>query len=182
MKSLITTILIFSSLLIFGQTPLTFEDVVSLEESIKKESLYNRGNHWVIEVFKNPQKVIQLTDKEGGQMICKGNFGYKASNPLWMGAYNTEGVINFTIKLFFKEGRYKYVITDFVHEPLRSGFQGFGLITTDDECPITEKLGTSKWRKKVWDDIKMKIDEEVPGIIDSLKDAMKEKTEQEDDW
>jgi hypothetical protein len=172
------SLLLFLSLSIKAQKPLTFEDVVTIDSTLMQESLYNRGHNWVVSIFKNPQKVIQLDDKQGGQIICKGNFAYNQKKFIWGGSETTKGYINFTIKLFFKNGRYKYVFTDFIHEPINDG-NSFGVITTEEEYPGKMSLTSKSWRKWIWDDIKEQIDLNVKIFEASLLEEMNKKSELE---
>ncbi len=176
------SILLFLSLSIKAQKPVTYENVIVTDSTLSKESLYNRGHNWVVSIFKNPQKVIQLNDKNEGQIVCKGNFEYNQKKFIWGGSETTKGFINFTIKLFFKDGRYKYVFTDFIHEPLKDG-NSFGVITTDDEYSGKMSLTSKQWRKWIWGDIKEQIDLNVKSIEASLLEAMNKKAELEkQDW
>lgn len=184
MKANLFTIGIISILAIAAQSqdPLTFEDVVYVDSLIGKEELFNRGNQWIVSIFKNPQKVIQLSDREEGQIICKGNFEYNQKKFIWGGSETTKGYINFTIKLFFKEGRYKYIFTDFFHEPINQG-NSFGLITAADEFQGKMPLTSKGWRKWIWDDIKEQIVGNVETMKSSLIEQMEKKSESvNDDW
>jgi len=78
-----------------------------------KDELYARGKVWFANTFKSAQNVIQADDKSAGILIGKGwqtayvpnVFGSPIAVKLW-----------YTVKLAFKEGRYKYDITDFKFE------------------------------------------------------------------
>lgn len=41
-----------------------------------KEELYNRSKIWFVKTFKSAKDVLQLEDKDNGQLIGKGNFQY----------------------------------------------------------------------------------------------------------
>lgn len=169
-------------LLLCAQTPIAFEEVVKIDESTSKETLYNRGLHWVVVVFQNPKKVIQLKDKEEGQIVCKGSFDYKQKKAMWGAGNNTKGVIEFTVKLFFKEGRYKYVITDFTHVS-NSGVYDFGIITDAAEYPNKMTMTSKAWRKWIWNDLKEQVELKTPVIVESLRSEMVKKVGSEDsDW
>jgi hypothetical protein len=175
-------ILLLFTITLKAQEPLTYENVIQVDSTINMEQLYNRGYNWIVSTFKNPQKVIQLEDKEKGQLICKGNFEYNQSKFAWGGSETTKGYIDFTVKLFFKDGRYKYQFTDFRHDPLHDG-NSFGLITTEAEYPGKMALTSKSWRKWIWNDIKDQIDLNVKAMEKSLTEEMNKKTEIEDnDW
>lgn len=77
-----------------------------------KNELYARGKVWFANAFKSAQNVIQADDKDAGLLVGKGwTQTYitivltPASEKLW-----------YTVKLSFKDGKYRYVITDFMFE------------------------------------------------------------------
>lgn len=55
-----------------------YEEVDSIPGVIKDE-LYNRSKIWVVRTFKSANAVLQLEDKDNGQLIGKGNFQYENS-------------------------------------------------------------------------------------------------------
>lgn len=170
----------FLVLSVVAENRMTIEKVVSCEVDLSKEVLYNRGYNWVVSVFKNPQKVVQIKDKEGGQIVCKGYFEYAPENDVWSRYDATKGYIHFTVKLFFKDGRYKYVFTDFIHAP-KDEAMSFGVITMEDEYPGTLSLSTKKWREWIWDDIKEQVEWKVGVIEASLLKGMQKVAEIEDE-
>ena len=176
MKELIL-FLLFAPALLFAQSPITYDQVIRLD-SISKDDLFNRGNHWLVDVFKDPNRVIQLKDKEGGQIIGKGNFPYMQTKKSWSAWVNTEGVVNFTIKLYFKEGRYRYVITDFTHDADWS----FGAVTDAPDCGCKFPFANKKWKGLIWNDLKDQIDVKVKDIATSLISSMEKKAEIDDGW
>ena len=179
-NNLLAIILLFLTITLKAQEPLSFENVIQSDSTLSEENLYNRGHNWVVSIFKNPQKVIQLNDKDGGQIVCKGNFEYNQKKFIWGGSETSKGHINFTIKLFFKDGRYKYIFTDFIHDTLKNG-NSFGVITTEVEYLGKMSLTSKKWRKRIWDDIKEQIELNVKIIEASLLEEMTKKSELEDD-
>lgn len=178
MKHFFASLLVCLMFNLHAQEAIKIEEVIHVDSTAKQSELFNRGEHWVISAFKNPQKVIQLKDKEAGQIIAKGVFKYQ-SKFIWGASDRTKGVIDFTVKLFFKDGRYKYVLTDFIHNPYNG--DSFGLITTDKEYPGKISLSTKGWRRKVWNHIKENIKKNSVLIITSLKQGMNKKVEAEDD-
>lgn len=153
---------------------ISYQEVVKVDSTISSKELYLRARSWFAETYKSSQDVIQMDDKESGKIIGKGAIKYYSN--VFVGSEGTKGFIFYTITVQVKDGRYKYEITDFNHEgnPYNSGGQlSFGLITNSDECPYKVGTWTSKaWRNKVWKDIKNRIDENIPILIQSLKDSM----------
>jgi len=78
--------------------------------------------------------------------------------------------------LFFKEGRFKYVFSDFTHEP----FDGisFGIITDSEKPPVKSHLGSKKKAELIWDDLKKQSLDQFHLLEDSLIKTMKSKEEE----
>ena len=77
-----------------------------------KEELYARGKVYFANAFKSAQNVIQADDREAGLVIGKAwqqvyisSLGLSIPMKLW-----------YTVKLAFKDGRYRYDVTDFMLE------------------------------------------------------------------
>lgn len=85
-----------------------YTDVVPVEGATQAE-LFQRGKLWLASSFKSTKDVIQAEDKDAGFIIAKGNstIVIKAA-----GLGNAEPLY-YTIKLNYKDGRYKYEVTDF---------------------------------------------------------------------
>ena len=52
---------------------INYSEVVNVD-SVKKEELYNRAKHWLVETFNSAKDVIQIDDKENGEIVGKGYF------------------------------------------------------------------------------------------------------------
>ena len=83
----------------------TFEGVVQAP-NFSKEQLYNFLREWFVIAFVNAESVLQMQDKEAGILIGKGRSGFDYS---WINHCD----LGFTVKIYIKEGRFKYVFTDF---------------------------------------------------------------------
>lgn len=183
MRKLILTFTIFTAITItvYGQDALTYTKVVQVD-NISKGELYNRAKLWFATAYNSASDVLQMDDKEAGQIIGKAIIKY---NPAFTrGSGQTKGKINYTIKVFVKDGRYKYEITDFVHDPYgdQYGKYSVGLITTEEECPNPKPLA-KKWSNKIWKDCKDQIENNMITLIASLKQDMSTQVESEnDDW
>jgi len=183
MKSILftTVFFFFLSLSVTGQEPLKYTEVIQME-NIPKNELYNRTHHWFTTQFKSSKDVIQIDNKEEGEIVGKGNFKYIPK--VLSGSEQIFGDIVFTVKVFLKDGRYKYEFTDFIHEPYGNeyGSKSMGIITTEMDNPNPEPLAKG-WSNKVWVDIKNQIDVKVSSLITSLKVGMNTKSESKNtDW
>lgn len=155
--------------------PLEFSEVVQAT-GVSKDELYNRAKNWVVRVYNNPQKVIQLDDRTNGQISVKGLFTYP-----FRGCKNN---INYTLSLYVKEGRYKFEMHDIYFTAFGSaGNQiDFGLLTPNPEVPKMRGYirGTMQ---KLWHEAQLKSEQYSTSVLESLKTAMSTETEtQSDDW
>ncbi|SHJ63548.1 protein of unknown function [Arenibacter nanhaiticus] len=154
--------------IINSQEVLTFSDVVEVE-NVLSTNLYNRAKLWFASAYKSSNDVLQVENKEEGMLIGKGSISYE--QPFLSGMNTTVGNVNYLIKIFVKDGRYKYEITNFIHH---GASESFGLITTDDNYPRNTKKSALKWENRVWNDIKNQVDLEVRSLIPSIKEGMRE--------
>lgn len=161
-----------------------YSEIIQID-SASKDELFVRARSWFSKVFNNPQLVIEISDKEIGELQGKGTFtffNYYGSD------YN--GLIQFSIGIFCKNGKYKYVLNSFTHKgdplPGRIGTwkNDLGPLTDNEACPtLYENSGghgsLKPIRQAAWEKAKRKTAENMEAIINSLKDAMSEKP---DDW
>jgi len=132
----------------------TYTNVIQVDE-VKKEELYSRAKKWFATTYKSSKDVIQLDDKENGEIVGKGNFKitYYARDP----------IVNHTITISVKDGRFKYVITDLVY----SDVQG-------DKFPIEGFPKAWFGKKKLYET----VDGEINSLITSIEKGMKLKAEE----
>lgn len=131
----------------------TYTGVVQID-SLNKDQLYLQAKKWFVNTYKSAKAVIQMDDKENGLIIGKGTFV--------LFSLDNDTYINHTISIFVKDGRYKYVLTNFIYE-------------NNDKRFNIENIPWGYSKKMICS----KIDAEVRMIIASLKEYMK-KTQQED--
>lgn len=183
MKKFVTLILVLITInaKLFGQEPLSYSEVVQVNDVLKNE-LFNRAKLWFATTYNSANDVLQIENKEEGELIGKAILKYEPN--ILSGSEQLKGNIRYTIKIYVKDGRYKYEITDFTHDPYGNmyGKKSMGLITTDMENPNPLPLSKG-WSNRVWNDIKSQIDIPIVGIIDNLKKEMIKKTESKNnDW
>jgi hypothetical protein len=89
---------------------ITYEKVQEVA-GVNQAELYQRGLQWCMTYFKNPTDVIRSRDSIGGTIVCKARF--KISNPPDKKGLETDaGLVQYTLNLMFKDGRYRYVLTE----------------------------------------------------------------------
>lgn len=159
--------------------PINFSEVIKLDSTISTEELFSRARGWYVSTFKSTKDALQIQDKRAGELIGKGSLVYYSSQGALSSA---NGHINFTIKFFLKDGRYKYDFSDFFHTGTKNNYgnsSDFGLITEDEDCPyrvFTTNLNWKKWTNKNWKDIKTFISKSIPTITNDLNKAMTQPT------
>lgn len=73
--------------------------------------LYRRSLRWANSYYKNPADVIRERDSLAGKVVCKAR--YKIMNPADKKGLQTDGgIVMYTLTLQFKEGRYRYEMTE----------------------------------------------------------------------
>ena len=108
-------------------------------------------------MYKSAKDVIQLDDKENGEIIGKGNFRIRY--------YSRDPIINHSVSISVKEGRFKYTITDLTY----SDKQG-------DKFSVENFPNSWAGKKKLYET----VDSEMVSLIATIEKSMKSKTT--DDW
>lgn len=169
MKNVLLALFLTISFFANAQEALKYSDVVVVENATQNQ-LFDRSKIWLTKTFKSAKDVLQSSDATAGQLIGKALFNFSPKS--FMGSEAIKGTISYSIAIYSKDGKYKYVIEDFRHEK-------FGLLTTAEEGSF-EMFGSSKgFRKKTWDDMKAQSEKEAKGLILSLKEAMAKKSDAE---
>lgn len=141
---------------------ITFMEVVYVDSSFKKNELFNTAMNWFARTYISSKEVIQLQDKEQGVIIGKGIIPVYYQ---YMGINTQDGYMNYTISVYVKDGRYKYEITDFFHEPHLTGGNNYG---SAEEMLNTKKVGYQKILNNMLNQMNIKANE----VIKNLKLAM----------
>lgn len=135
---------------------------------VSKLDLYARAKKWVVDNYRSANNVIQLDDKEGGELTMKGNFD------VVLGGGITGGVVSVhhTIRLAFKDGRYRYEISEF--RPF--GYSSYG--SWEYSLDQWAKAQFKKTVKRFNGALMSEVDE----TITSLKAAMNQPTISKSEW
>lgn len=181
-KALVLTLMTVITMTVFGQTALEYSEVIQVDSASQNE-LYNRAKIWFATNYNSAVDVLQMDNKDEGQIIGKAVIKYEPT--VFQGSEQTKGSIKYTIKIYLKDGRYKYEISDFIHDPVGNQYgakTSLGLITTDEEYPNPKPMARN-WNNKVWKDIKNQIAINIAPLIASLKQDMEKQPETKtDDW
>jgi hypothetical protein len=90
---------------------ITYEKVVEIK-GVSENELYNRINEWFHTFYKNPTESIRENDSVKHVIIGKPRF--RLSNPPDKDGLKTDGgIVQYSITVAIREGRFKYEITSF---------------------------------------------------------------------
>ncbi|WP_207429356.1 DUF4468 domain-containing protein [Pedobacter sp. SYSU D00535] len=87
-----------------------FTEVVN--QAATKEQLYLKAKRWVGEIFNSAKAVTEIDDKEGGMMVVKGFSPINLKHSYGV----TRMRLMYSIKLDFKDQKYRYSISDLEYE------------------------------------------------------------------
>jgi len=159
---------------------ITYTDVVHTDSTLLTADLFTIARIWFAETFRTSGSVIQMEDKQSGVLIGKANIhlSYKSL----IGEHEIQSVL-FTFSLYFKNGRYKYEVTDFIYQQQTPS----PLIEIKDipfeYIYFNKDLGARKYNKKTRESFINQLDTQIIAILNDLKTSMKKKNSPVDsDW
>lgn len=155
---------------------ISYSEVIEIE-GVTKDELYKRAKSWFVTGTGASKLSLELEDEETGKLSGKVNASVSSKNPP-AGMFEV-GVITNTVTLLVKDGRYKYIFTDFIHE---SG----GLDKVISSGPLEQKKTTAKAitgnmpTQYQWNQIKKETDKRILSQVESLKKALGSKSTEMD--
>lgn len=90
---------------------ITYTKVVTAAGESQSE-LYKRAINWVNIFYKNPADVLREKDSVSGKIVCKHRFKIVNEADKKTGFIKDAGLVQYTLNLQFKDGRYKYELTE----------------------------------------------------------------------
>jgi len=142
---------------------ITYQEVV--EELGDKDSFFNRSIEWINEFYSNPVDVTKTRDPQSG--VIKGLHRFRIKNTLDDGTQADAGTVQYHFTLEFKEGRYRYTLSEF-------------------ELRQASKVPCEKWLEKsdpATRSYLKQLDEFAQSWVTSLKKGMMPEPEKKaDDW
>ncbi len=190
MKSLLALVFIFSSFTSLlaqknempphpGGKPYVFEEVVTLDSAYTKAKLYSNARTWFTKNFKSPTDVLQVQDKEAGELVGRGAIKLQrevqriAGQPIY-----ADGYLWCIMEVWVKDGRYKYNLSRFTYDNLeRSTSDYYNPIT--DAKEFTGKGPMKKTLNSVWKVLQQETEARAEQLIASLKADMVAKQQNE---
>lgn len=90
---------------------ITYTDVPEVA-GVSAGDLYDRAMAWGNEYFKNFAEKIRKQDKENGELEIFARFPFFAYDAKGVKTTSRQGLAQFTLTIRFRDGRYKYTVTD----------------------------------------------------------------------
>lgn len=148
---------------------ITYTKVVE-SPGLSATQAYQKGLAWAMKYYKNPTDVIRERDSLNNSMLCKARF--KISNPPDKKGFATDaGLVMYTLKVQFKDGRYRYELTE-INWKQTSHYPAERWMDTKNQMYKSEYAYYLQ-----------QTDTEVKEVIKSLEKAMQEKeAAKSDDW
>jgi hypothetical protein len=145
---------------------ISYQEVV--QEPGTADELYIRCIEWINTSYKNPADACRIRNRESGVIEILHRFeliNMDGDSKL------QAGIVNYTLKLEFKPGRYRYTVTDLT---LRQA----------SRFPIERWFDkTDKMYSPLWDDYLKQVDQQVKQLIENLKSGMAPvAVKQEEKW
>ncbi|HNX44470.1 MAG TPA: DUF4468 domain-containing protein [Bacteroidales bacterium] len=143
---------------------ITYKEVVNQTGS--KRALFDRAVEWLPKQYVNPVDATKVRNPETGIIEIRHRFDVTYEEK---GIQKSAYSIDYTMRLEFKDGRYRYIISNFLmHDVSRA--------------PVERWMNKSdKSYTPVWDQYLIQLDQEVKKLIESLKQGMMPPPEKKED-
>jgi hypothetical protein len=136
-------------------------------EGVSKADLFTRAKLWLAGSFKSAKDVVQTEDKDAGIIVGK---GYSPISLTFFG-HAVPYQLHYTLKLNFKDGKYKYELTDLYFQNEPDAATSFKTYKIPVEDRILAAPSTSREGKTVAQ-MKAQYDATIPALLASLKAGM----------
>lgn len=163
--------------LVFSQEPLSYSEAIEVS-GVNKDELFIRGREWFNDNFKSSKDVLQITDKESGELSGKGILEVICVYR-YLGERQFTSIVNFQMNVWVKDGKFKYEMTNFLTSS-SDKCVGVGLITTSDETKATYPGFNAKKMNEIYLSIKQGIEVKAKLMIEDLKIKMSKKSKSTD--
>lgn len=175
MKYLLAVIMIFFFSFGFTQqsdSTLTYTEVVTVD-GLVKDQLFVKGRQWFNDAWKSSKDVLQITDKETGELSGKGIIStYYDYKPPMGASVKVPVDFNVSISIYVKDGRYKYEFTNFKAVEGTDGMSALGILTKSSISPVKFSFSSQKKSDAIYQSLKLHLNERLIEMIATLKNTM----------
>lgn len=157
-------------------TPLKYEDIINVP-NIEKKKIYLRSRIWFHKTFVDDKAVLSFSDFENGILIGSGTWKESIEFGTGLSKESLGGYVKFSIRIYIKDNKYKYVIDGLVHDDvyIKQGTTidaGIGLLTTRKHPPFGVL-----YSEALLEILKFHVEIQIKILTDSLKNAILNDTE-----
>jgi len=139
----------------------TFEEVVEVP-NMPKGLLFENAKSWIVSYYKSPRTIQEEDDMEG-TILTRSMFRIK-SDP---GGTRPGGVINYSMEIKVRAGKYKYSISNLRHSDKTERIGSGGKLERSE--PL---CGYKEMKEEQWQGIKVQTRSEVENLIEAFKKGM----------
>ena len=137
---------------------ITYSEVVTINK-VKKGELLKRTQNWAA-----AGQYVPLKQQAADQYQCRGQFN--VSYPSITAGKTDKGLVTYSTAVYCKDGKYKYVLTDFSHRGLDGRGDGGKLENSTPAC------GKFIMSVASWNKIREQTHAEAESAVASLKAAL----------
>jgi hypothetical protein len=175
---LIISILTILPFWAFSQEPLRYSEIIEVP-AVNKDELFIRGREWFNENFKSAKDVLQINDKENGELSGKGIMEVPFELN-YVGKMKYFTFVRFQMSVWVKDEKYKYELTNLDIIGDSNNIQ-FGLITTSNETSVKSFGYSAKKMNEMYLSIKQGAELKAKLMIEDLLAKMS-KESKSSDW
>jgi hypothetical protein len=145
---------------------INYQDVVQLAGTA--DELYVRAIEWINTQYNNPADACRIRNRESAVIEIAHRFEILNDEE---GDKLIAGIVNYTLKLEFKPGRYRYTLSDLI-------------LKQSTRFPIERWLNKEdSMYSPLWDSYLIQVNKQAKALIDSLKAGMEPQViKQEEKW
>lgn len=154
-----------------------YMDVIEVS-GMSQENIYINLKSWIAHTYNSYQDVVQFDDKDNHKIMLNSRF--TVYNKM-KGLRNDYGDMKYSLTLEARDGRFRYTITDFIHngnpvKKIKDGGPIEELYDTDDKIMFVSMQST-------YDNFLYQTEIYIQDLITSLTQYMNEnKIAADDDW
>lgn len=181
-KILFTLMLLASTIACYAQKPISFSKVIK-KEGTTAQQLYDASKNWFSRTYVDSKAVVK-DENPGKELTGKGKLVF-STNMIYS---SIQGYINYLIDIQFKDGRLKFAMSDFRHEPAHEAKYNNHMGILVDSLPKDLKdIGIEGMNRKASYKYYFKngiplCEKQFNELSKSLEEFIDKREETKDDW
>ena len=161
--------------------PLEYSQVFHVDSTLTNDELFSRARAWFVEYYKDANTVLQVSDREEGELIGAPMFNFDYN--VFLSAFVAH--ITYRVSVHVRDGRYKvkiYQINNAETTQVAGSHRltGYGELTTKF---VDGKSGVGTYmNEKKYGELLVQTNQMAKDIFISLFTKMKEPISADEDW